>query len=668
MSSAENKSSTSNGGTHDKKSKKWVVAISVVMGLMAMISVFQNCSKKGSSGGDSGASTKAAVSSEDKLMAMLEESLDISRQLELNFSQIKQINTTSSSPSGQIDATSLVLSIKSQHDLIESMIQKEGKATNSVEVLKEVDELVNLLASAKSTRAYQWSFLDNIFLELKLTEVIKKVGDELTSFKSVIEDRFKAIENRMGALENRAAVLNKTVSDLSTSTDKSIKDLTESLGHFKEVTQQDIAAVKARAVIFGQRVDTIEGNQKASSAAFDKLKSLQDRICSVNEETGEINDSRKRGGALVDAANTTCMTVDDINCKAFGTSDAEAQCNLMVQFLKSHDQQLKYIFKVEQSHSGSITEILNSLKQVREDLYGNETQKGLLVKVEQTILDINTLKEIASAAGASIVEIQKWQQKVDTDLAALNELKNKQTMVDNSDLLKDLELVTLGAGDMDDEVRTFFYDPIKDKLNNQGLLSKYLTLHVSRRNAVAMFSLNKQVTDKGGQFFVVDKRTGQEIGAGATIYLFFGDKYTSVLGADSYGDPSRSIIIGMGDNDNDALFAGYHAIHVKYLPSSKQSPKGVPTSCATSQTLTANLNVEIPKYFTGVAINCAERLANGLITIANMSNPVVFDNLPATAVGAADVYTSDNGYGIYRCEQKEVVGNEAQWYFYPCAK
>ena len=330
----------------NQKNKPKILTYTLVISLLSLGFLFQNCSKKGSS--DSSSNLEQTSQAEDELFSLLEES-------EMLQQKLASFDMNADKDSEMLQSTNKVISgLRAKTDQIMKMIKTDGIASNSNDVLKEVDMLLNLVSKARDIQVTYDSIRRDRLLDIKFSNLIQQIKDELGQFKMLVETRFSTIESTIKALDGRMVALKGAFESFVESSTAEDRVLKAALTILETTTDKRISDLRFQGQKLAEELQKQANTSQEAKDALLKVTELQSKLC-ANDANGKailVND---------------CLTVDKIDCKTLIPNSAQFaeavnQCQLLITIVKNHDSQLQALRTVDEKQNGLIDGIIQSVK------------------------------------------------------------------------------------------------------------------------------------------------------------------------------------------------------------------------------------------------------------------------------------------------------------------
>lgn len=655
-------------GVTKKLSKKWLLSIPVIVGTLAMVSVFQNCSKKGSVSGDSSASVQT-VKEEDKLFLMLTEAIEVAETLKVKTNLISP-RSNETTMVGNWDGSQISEELLAQEKLVYEMITQKGYATNSVDVLKEVDNLLNLLSSARDIRTYQWSVLDNLGLLTQVKGLIKSQSDEDKAFAKTLNDQTnQQLEQFKGEYQSWKSKVDETFRLIQVEKENTRKEL-ESLD-------------KIRAKVCKMDLDVLSTANKNTVEGF------------------PIIDPRWHGAGLpldldtvpTPANKNGCVGPSTISCSAFKSDEAITQCKNVVAILDNHQQQLNALRNVAISHDAMLGGIVGTLYGEKDKnnglvhvMDGVQTRLGSVEGRLGTVSDqlagkapsellamLNNVDNRTKDANGVAFDFRKWA-------ADINEVKDIGQQVAELSAVQDLlndprriakKIIDITYGGIRDEKGPLIYDPIRNKLNELGVLDVGVNITSAEGHGNfegwAQFTLTTSKNSKNQRpFFVVLSKTYQNYMKvlGSSIYMRHDRDWVGFHAGVNTNNGRGVGIWDFGDNNVDEQgnrTGGSGDAYLAVVIPTGVATKTYPAPVACGDAATSASNPDFPAYMVGRSEECT-------LTEAETSARKGFEQLTSSGLNAVVPTGLGGNYGgKFRCEQMGgVSGSRLVWVLHAC--
>lgn len=671
-----------------KNKKRLYITIPLVFFGLSMIGVFQNCAKKNSGGGDSGVSSQSAKE-EDKLFKILTESVGVANDLIVKTNIISQ-QPNQVSLSGEWDGSKISDELLNQEKLVYDMITAKGVATNSVDVLKEVDVLLNLLSQARDIRGYQWHAIDLLALKKQVEGMIKAQSDEDKAFAKTLNDKTNSeLQTFKGQYQDWKSKVDDTLRTIAIEKEK-VKAELESLD-------------KIRAKICSMDLDVLSENNKNSVDGFPIIDPRW-------RGAGLPLDLQEGAGHPLPGYNG-CVGPSTVSCKAFTTPEAITQCNNVLAILENHQQQLNSLRKVAISHDAMIGGISltvygekdknNGLVHVMdgvqsrlvnvEDQLAGKAPSEILKQLNGVKATVTEVDNRTKDANGNAFNFREWASDIKSTKDTLNTVAGQLSQVSNLVSEYNVKHPTVisalegsGPGNMTEVVP--YHKNLANFLSQKNMLEYFQIISANGdRNGhiISVFSLSVEAV-KAGATFVLHNNNNPELNKdiGPAIRLEHhrdNIKLAGLAGVNNAQDP--------GVAPNYFLSSGHGGSGFSIavvIPKTNLSPLGIsvaPRVCNFPVGKTFGLDIYSPVHVVRAAVTCQYKDQYGNLTTkksglwADSDNQVVsHDKLPANAAIGTSLKTNMFGVhgGIYSCEEAsgdwEAQGASLRWVFHPCAE
>jgi hypothetical protein len=346
------------------KSVMITTAVFVIAGTTSVL--FQNCGSSNSTSRDGGLTSK--TSTEEQLFELVQESENLQKKL-------ASFDISADKDSEILKETQNVLSaLKKKTDQIVKMVTVDKVPTNSNDVLVEVDLLVNLLSKARDIHVTYDSIRRDRLLDIKFTDLIAALQAEFGEFKALAEDRFDNIDTKIDGLESLHNQLKRAFEDFVESAAVEDAILKDSLLALQESTEAKILSIREQGQLLNERLTNQETATEEAKEALKQVTNLQDKICKLDDQGNYI----KVG---------SCINIDEVKCAEVVPNPtvnvaAVNQCQIMVDVVKNHDQQLRALRDVDEKQNQLISNIVEDIKNINTQV---QTAADALASITESI-------------------------------------------------------------------------------------------------------------------------------------------------------------------------------------------------------------------------------------------------------------------------------------------